>query len=64
MKKILCNKIKCKKCGDIIESKNRHDFVSCKCGSVAVDGCNSYLKRIGNREDWEELSEFTEEYRQ
>jgi len=64
LKKILCNKIKCKKCGDIIESKNRHDFVSCKCGSVAVDGGNSYLKRIGNREDWEELSEFTEEYRQ
>lgn len=64
MKKILCNKIKCKKCGDIIESKNRHDFVSCKCGSVAVDGGNSYLKRIGNREGWEELSEFTEEYRQ
>lgn len=64
MKKILCNKIKCKKCGDIIESKNRHDFVSCKCESVAVDGGNSYLKRIGNREDWEELSEFTEEYRQ
>ena len=64
MKKILCNKIKCKKCGDIIESKNRHDFVSCKCGSVAVDGGNSYLIRIGNREDWEELSEFTEEYRQ
>lgn len=61
MKKILCNKIKCKKCGDIIESKNRHDFVSCKCGSVAVDGGNSYLKRIGNREDWEELSEFIEE---
>ena len=64
MKKILCNKIKCKKCGDIIESKNRHDFVTCKCGSVAVDGGNSYLRRAGNREDWEELSEFTEEYRQ
>ena len=64
MKKILCNKIKCKKCGDIIESKNRHDFVTCKCGSVAIDGVNSYLKRTGNREDWEELSEFTEEYRE
>lgn len=60
MKKILCNKIKCKKCGDIIESKNRHDFVTCKCGSVEVDGGNSYLKRTGNREDWEELSEFIE----
>lgn len=64
MKKILCNKIKCKKCGDIIESKNKHDFVTCKCGSVAVDGGNSYLRRTGNREDWEELSEFIDEYRQ
>ena len=64
MKKILYNKIKCKKCGDIIESKNRHDFVTCECGSVAVDGGNSYLRRGGNREDWEELSEFIEEYRE
>lgn len=64
MQKILCNRIKCKECGDIIESKNRHDFVTCKCGYVAVDGGNSYLRRTGNREDWEELSEFTEEYRQ
>ena len=61
LKKILCNRIKCKKCGDIIESKNRHDFVTCKCGSVTVDGGDSYLKRTGNREDWEELSEFIEE---
>lgn len=64
MQKILCNRIKCKKCGDIIESKNRHDFVTCKCGYVAVNSGNSYLRRTGNREDWEELSEFTEEYRQ
>ena len=39
-------------------------FVTCKCGYVAVNGGNSYLRRTGNREDWEELSEFTEEYRQ
>ena len=26
MRKILVNKIKCKKCGDIIESKTVHDF--------------------------------------
>ena len=64
MQKILCNRIKCKKCGDIIESKNRHDFVTCKCGYVAVNGGNAYLRRTGNREDWEELSEFTEDYRQ
>ena len=38
MKKIIINKIKCKKCGDIIESTHRHDLKICKCGAVAVDG--------------------------
>lgn len=40
------NKIKCKKCGDIIESKSRHDFVECKCKSVFTDGGLNY-QRIG-----------------
>lgn len=57
MKRILVNKIKCKRCCDIIESKYRHDFKFCHCGSVAVDGGTDYLKRIGNRDDWEELSQ-------
>lgn len=57
MKRIITNKIRCKKCGDIIESKHRHDFVVCKCGAVAVDGGHDYLKRTGNYEDREELSE-------
>ena len=51
------NKIRCKKCGDVIESIHRHDFKFCKCGVVAVDGGKDYLRRCGNREDWEELSE-------
>lgn len=54
--KILVNKIKCNKCGDIIESKTVHDFRICTCGSVAVDGGQYYLKRSGHREDWEELA--------
>lgn len=58
MQKILVNKIKCNKCGDIIESTYRHDFKFCKCGAVAVDGGKDYLRRGGNREDWEELSEY------
>ena len=37
-KKILVNKIQCKKCKDIIESKHVHDFKWCKCRSIAVDG--------------------------
>ena len=58
MVKILVNRIKCNKCGEIIESTHRHDFKFCKCGAVAVDGGNDYLRRSGNLEDWEELSEF------
>ena len=57
-KKILVNKIQCKKCKDIIESKNVHDFKWCTCKSIAVDGGLEYLRRIGNLEDIIELSEF------
>ena len=56
-KKILVNKIQCKKCKDIIESKNVHDFKWCTCKSIAVDGGLEYLRRIGNLEDIIELSE-------
>ena len=53
---IISNKIKCKKCGDVIESKTNNDLKRCSCGTVAVDGGKEYLKRIGNEEDYEELS--------
>ncbi len=44
---IIKNAVKCNICGDIIESKYRHDFVICKCGAVAVDGGHEYLRRVG-----------------
>ena len=56
--KILVNKIQCKKCNDIIESKHVHDFKWCTCKSIAVDGGLEYLRRVGNLEDIIELSEF------
>ena len=34
-----------------------NDFKFCKCGAVAVDGGFDYLRRCGNLEDIEELSE-------
>lgn len=57
MVKILHNRIKCKKCGDIIESKSVHDFVWCSCKSCAVDGGHNYLKRVGAPGEWEDISE-------
>jgi len=54
--KIIINKIRCKKCNDIIESKTVNDFKKCKCGAIAIDGGKQYLKRLGKFEDIEELS--------
>ena len=39
---IISNKIKCKKCRDVIESKNTNDYKKCSCGAVAVDGGKDY----------------------
>lgn len=50
-RRIVINKIRCKKCGDVIESTYRHDLRSCKCGAVAVDGGKDYLRRCGDRGD-------------
>ncbi len=54
---IISNKAKCLKCGDVIESKSVHDFVTCSCGSLSVDGGKDYLRRVGNYGDFEDLSE-------
>lgn len=60
--KIIKNAIRCKHCGDVIESKHVHDFKFCKCGAVAVDGGLDYCKRSfkNSPDDFEELSEFEE----
>lgn len=51
MKKILVNAIKCKLCGEIIESTEQHQYVSCKCGACAVDGGLEYLRRSFQSKD-------------
>lgn len=52
------NIIRCKKCGDILESFSVHDFKMCSCGSCAVDGGHDYLRRCGELDNWEELSTY------
>jgi hypothetical protein len=37
-------RVQCRKCGDVIQSKHRHDFVRCKCGEIFVDGGSEYLR--------------------
>ena len=66
--RILLNAIKCAHCGALVVSTHRHDFRTHACAGlekakgreafIAADGGNEYLRRLGNREDWEEASEW------
>tara|TARA_R110000822_G_scaffold5031_13_gene21882 strand:+ start:7154 stop:7561 length:408 start_codon:yes stop_codon:yes gene_type:complete len=44
---IVQNAANCLSCGDLIVSKHRHDFVTCTCGAISVDGGQEYLRRVG-----------------
>jgi hypothetical protein len=54
------NMARCKKCGDVIESKYRHDFVWCKCKSIFVDGGRDYWRGGGELEHFERIEQPTE----
>jgi len=57
--KILINKAQCLVCGDIVESRSRHDFRYCSCGAMFVDGGKEYLRRgAKNFSLVKELSEY------
>ncbi|MCD7967877.1 MAG: hypothetical protein LUG90_19245 [Clostridiaceae bacterium] len=59
--KIIKNCIQCKTCGEVIESKFRHDFVACSCGRCSVDGGLEYLRRAAETMDgFVEMSQFEE----
>lgn len=55
---VFYNKAKCLICGEVIESKHVHDYVTCSCGNLSVDGGSWYCKRIYETGTWEELSIF------
>lgn len=62
----MVNKAKCLNCGDIIESKHVHDFVTCSCYNnyetngghgIFIDGGDEYYRCGGNIDDIEYVSE-------
>ena len=57
---VVVNKCQCRKCGDVIESKHRHDFVSCKCGAIFTDGGNAYVRR--GADDLSDIIDMSETY--
>lgn len=40
------NAATCGACGDYIRSRNRHDFATCSCGALSVDGGSWYARRV------------------
>ena len=61
MQEIKTNKVRCKLCGDVIESKSAHDFKFCKCGAIAVDGGHKQLYRTFNPNCGHEYFDVVEE---
>jgi hypothetical protein len=55
-KKILKNSVKCRKCGDIIQSCSESAFTACKCGQTKISGGFSQLIREGV--EYDEMSQF------
>lgn len=51
------NAVRCLLCGDEIESKHTHDFQTCSCGNVSVDGGTDYRRRVFDTVAWIEIED-------
>lgn len=59
--RILRNRARCRRCNQVIESRSQHDFVTCNCGAISVDGGTAYLRRCADDlNDVIEMSEYEE----
>lgn len=59
--RVIHNRLRCKECGDIIESLTVHHYIECSCGKCAADGGKEYIRRVYAYEGaYEELSEVEE----
>ena len=48
-------KIKCKKCGEIIDGELKGRLIWCSCESCAIDETEYYTRIIGDLEDYERI---------
>ena len=58
--RLVFNAAQCVKCGEVIVSTHRHDYRSCKCGALAVDGGRDYAKRTGDIYNCIDMCEYEE----
>jgi len=60
-RKVIRNAAKCLACGVTVESRHRHDFKTCGCGNLSVDGGHAYLRTVVDRPDLMEDMSIVEE---
>lgn len=53
----MSKKIRCKKCGEVLQSMYTHDFQMCSCQSCFIDGGDEYCRIGGEPENWEFVDE-------
>ena len=46
---------KCKKCGDEVYWNTHKKYTQCSCGALAVDGCEDYVRVIGDKDSYQEV---------
>ena len=51
------HKIKCLKCGKVIEGDKKGHFITCKCQEIAIDETPYYYRIIGDQNYIEEIKE-------
>ena len=56
--KLTRNAAGCYRCGDVVESKTVHDFRSCRCGAIFVDGGLEYVRYGGDLRMMEPMHEY------
>lgn len=44
-------KIRCRICDDVIEGDKKGTFINCKCGRIAIDETEYYVRIIGDMAD-------------
>lgn len=50
------NSARCLECSTQVTSYRTHDFATCPCGNLSVDGGHQYLRRVGSKSTYEETS--------
>ena len=55
---IFINAVVCHECGDYLRSRNRHDFRTCSCENVGIDGGSWYQRVLMKNNNYTLITEY------